>query len=112
MQIRLRYFDVVTEYLVEAHLERANTRAFALTRLNAGDAVLTAVAECSQSIELSIDAMRDRRFLADRERRMIDNVGSDRCGIDGAVVPFVENAIEKRRVPGICKLPNELLDAG
>ena len=112
MQIRLRYFDVVTEYLVEAHLERANTRAFALTRLNAGDAVLTAVAECSQSIELSVDAMRDRRFLADRERRMIDNVGSDRFGIDGAVVPFVEDAIEERRVLRICKLPNELLDAG
>src|SRR5213075_746430 len=55
LAVCVRDLDVVTEHLVEADLERSDTGAFPLARLQGGDVLLPAVAGLLQLVELAIE---------------------------------------------------------
>ena len=71
VQVGARDFDVVAEYVVEAHLERLDAGALALAGFDLGDVLAAVPAEVAQLVELGVEAGADGAAIGEVERRLI-----------------------------------------
>src|SRR5690606_25972454 len=90
VQIGARHFQVVTEDLVVADLERRDAGALALARLERRDELLAAVPRVPQLVQLGAVARADRAAVGERRGRIVGKGALDR----GADV------VERVQVPG------------
>src|SRR5690606_36410455 len=70
VQIGARHFQVVTEYLVVAYLERCDAGALTLPRLERRDELLAAVPRVAELIQLGVVARADRAAVGQRRGRI------------------------------------------
>src|SRR5207248_944606 len=94
MEVRLRDLDVIAEHFVEADLERLESRSLPLVGLNSGYQILSAYTMITQRIELGVGAGRDRRLVAERNRRLGHDGRSNQLGEIGAVIPLPQSYAE------------------
>src|ERR1700674_795407 len=83
MQVGFRNFNVVAKDLIEANLERPDTRAFALALFHSGDNLFAVLAEVAKFIQLGMVTAANHagigcqggRFVGDSAFQTIANVG-------------------------------------
>src|SRR5437588_238926 len=97
--VRIRHLDVVAEHLVEPDLERGDPRALALTRLQARDVVLAAVAGVLELVELAIVAGADRVPVGCLGRRTLYQGAAELLAQVLEQVEAVRRLLEQRGPP-------------
>ena len=71
MQIGFGDFNVVTENVIESHLQRRDAGALALALLDLRDVLLAVAAEVAQLVQCRIDAGANHAAIGERQRRLV-----------------------------------------
>jgi len=79
MQVWFRDFNVVAKDLIEANLQRGDSRAFALALFHRGDDLFAVLAQVAELIQLGVIARADHPGIGGQRRRLVGN---------GAFEPF------------------------
>ena len=97
--IGARDFDVVSEHVVEPHLERPDSGALPLAGLDLRDVPLAILLQVAQLVELRVKAGADGPTIGHVERRLIgDRIEQQLGHIRQLVQPVVEGA-QARALP-------------
>ncbi len=77
MQIGFGDLDVISEYIIEANLERLNTGACALARFDLRDVLFAIAADVAQLIQLGIVTISDRAPIGEIDRWLVGDRGQN-----------------------------------
>ena len=91
MLVRVGDLEEISEDAIVAYLERADSGPGALVRLNRRDRILAAITQRTQGIQFDITARRNRIFLADHQRRTLDQHRGEAVGAVATVIPILQH---------------------
>ena len=104
VQVGFRNFDVIAENVVEANLERLDSRAAALPRFNLGDVLAAVAADVAQLIQLGVEAGADGAAVGEIGRRLFRDGGENAVAHFGDFVERrheIVRAGERLEAPGV-----------
>src|ERR1700687_1429361 len=95
MQVVLRNFNVVAKDLIEANLQRADARAFALALFHSGDNLFAVLAEVAKFIQLGMVTAANHSGIGSQGRRLVGDGAFEPIAGGGEFVAFLMNVTER-----------------
>src|ERR1700687_3583212 len=89
MQVVLRNFNVVAKDLIEANLQRADARAFALALFHSGDNLFAVLAEVAKFIQLGMVTAANHSGIGSQGRRLVGDGACEPIADVGEFVDFL-----------------------